>query len=669
VNKTENENIEKELASAEINKDADTITEREQVDETIASAPETTIEAKNEEVSEEKNQQKNKSGKKSKKSSAIELDTKLAEYEKAAETAEQNAPKIKKKPLRYIGLVLIILGCVFLWLFYSGFLNYFPYPAEFADTNWSAIYIKDDTLMARKRDGKIYQVATNSFVEGQTGNYTSDTLIEETTTRSQSGEALYYMENLQNDKDLGIPVGDLYVRFNDKKPILVETAVPTTNIMISKNGDVALFTKIILPPASQDAQATESPKIPLYMYIKGKGTVLVAEDSSYNINPCISYDGKYITYAQKSSSNDDPSIISEKIFVAKVGKNVKPVELADKVHAIYGVTVKGYVYYSQIIDLEQGVTGLFYKAANKEATLIEKKGNTSAKYIAELNNKFAFYIINEGEENMVNGYPTANFYSGQIGKENALLYNGPRVPIAMDVNNEKYLFAHTSAEDDTIVSLELNSKKQKKVIATNASANGFHNVLHNRDFSKITYITDYNPLTYSGTLNLSKTFLGKTENIVIENDVSLVYSTPDLKSIAYFKDYDPYSGRGTLYLFNGKKSVKVEEKVPIFSVKFTDDGKHLCYMMNMQLNDTNTQATASLIMIPTNNAAKKEVIGTDVCILNDIDFTYSLRDNGTVYYFKNYNIEESKGDLYVVEKKKAAKLVDSGVRKLILEEE
>ena len=78
---------------------------------------------------------------------------------------------------------------------------------------------------------------------------------------------------------------------------------------------------------------------------------------------------------------------------------------------------------------------------------------------------------------------------------------------------------------------------------------------------------DTDPEKYRGTLNYWKN--GKKK--VISDDVYQYIMTPE-GEVTYLKDYNTEKYRGDLFLFAGKKSVKIDEDVAyIFTVTLWED--------------------------------------------------------------------------------------------------
>lgn len=617
MNTTPNENLENEnVATAE----PEEITETEVVTEEVteeAAVEDAVVEEIAEEVSEE---------------AAVELEAPIAD-------ADNESCGCKKKNFAFAGLLALVLVCAALWAAYSGI--FADKYAEIYDTsNMSAVYVVDDNVKAHKSNGKVYDISANINAAALSGQSTKD-VVNNTMLRSPDGSAVFYYENY----DVTTYTGDLYVRYNDGKAQAIDTGV-SAGLMTSADGRVLVYAKI-----TETEEGTSA--IALHVYKKNSKPKLLTANYTPSVSPMMSYSAKYLAYAAPDAETG-----TNALYVTKVsGIGATPVKVADNVTSLYSVNDRGYAFFTQSIQREDGtsVNALCYAAPKKEVTVVAEKASVREDCFGQLTNRFAYYTHTDDD--------TAQFYISKVGKAPELLFEDSDFYLNPDVENNKHIFITIDSENPDMLHIQRANGKKVTMVAENTSANGLNTVLNSRDYNKITYMRNFNEETYSGEFFMSKTVLGHKTEIKIADNVSLAIGTPDLDYVAYFTDLDLNTGYGKLHIFDGKKSTLVAENVPYYTVSFSGDDKMLFYLTDCSEDRT----SATLNMTKTAKPQKSVVIDTEISTVNTYEFLYTTRTNGSVYYYKNYDATTGRGDLYFAKKGKNPKLVESSISGLILE--
>ena len=561
----------------------------------------------------------------------------LAIPEVSDETVSDAIPqKAKSKKFAFAGLFALILVCATLWVAYSGFFTN-KYAEIYDTSNMAALYLKDNAVFLHRANGKIEKVTDAPSATG----YSAADIINGTMLRSPDGSTTFFYENY----DAATYTGDLYAMYNNKDKTLIDTGV-SAGLMCSADGKIVIFAK----KSSDEATAQ---KVSLYMFKKGGKPQMLSDSYTPSISPMLSYNSKYVAYASQ-----DPELGTNALYIAKISAfGSKAVKVADNVSHLYSVNDKGFAYFVQTTydEVDNATSTLCYASRNTVATPVAENASVREDCFAQFSNNFAYYTHTEDG--------SAQFYAAKAGKEPTLLFEDTDFYLNPDVENKNYIFITIDKEDENMLHISRINGKKLSTVAENTSANGLNNVLNSRDFNKITFMRNYNDATYSGEFYISKTFLGFKKETKIADNVSLAIGTPDLEYIAYFTDLNLNKGTGTLHLYNGRKSEMVAENVPYYSVSFSSDTKKLFYLSNV----TEDYKTATLNMIHTNKPTNTIVVDNEITTVNIYEFLYAARTNGSLYYYKNYDVTTGKGDLYYAKKGKNPVLVESGVAGLVLE--
>ena len=620
-----NENLENEnVAEVEIEETAEAVTEEETTAaEEIEEITEEAVEAA-EEVIEEAVASEEISGEEA--------------VEPISEEATEDAPKKCKKAFGFTGLIALILVCAFLWVMYSGI--FAPkYAPSYDNSDMSALYILGDELKARKDNGKIYTVYKNTTEVSAEGGYSAEMILEGTSLRSPNGEALYFYENF----DLATFSGDLYVSYNDKAKEKIDTGV-STGLMCSADGRVALYPKL--------NQESETPSIAFYLYRKGKAPVLLADNTSMAVAPILSQTAKYIAYCVDNAETQKTDLY----VVKSTDKNLKPVKLAEGVSAVHAVKDNGYVFYTVSAageDAAAATKTVYYASAKKGAVKVADNAIISEKYIAQQTNNFGYLISKEDG--------TVDFFVGKIGKAAEKIYSGTNLMLNPDIENNHYIFITPQQEDANLLDITTMFGKKAVPVGEGASRAGINYIRNSRDFKKMCYMKNYTEETMSGELYYAENKFGSVKPVKVADGVNLAAGSEDMEYIVYFTNIDLQTGVGAMHVFDGKKSKKIADNVAYFS--FTDDDKKIYYLTNC--SEDFTKATLNIASLK--NPSKKMVVDKEISLPSSTGFLYSDRDDGSVYYMKNYDASAQKGDLYFAKNGKTGTLVEKGVSKLILE--
>ena len=629
-----NENLENEnVAEVEIEETAEAVSEEETTAaEEVEEITEEAVEAA-EEVIEE----------------AVALEEISGEeaVEPISEEATEDAPKKCKKAFGFAGLIALILVCAFLWVMYSGI--FAPkYAPTYDNSELTCYYIKDNEVKGRKDNGDVYTVFTDSTIASEADALNlAQSFMEETTFRSADGTAIYFYENFDTSKF----TGDLYVIYKDKAKIKIDSDVAFGATFVSPNGKSIIYAKTTM---NEDGMGIKN--VAFYLYRKGKTPVLIYENVSMNVAPVLSQSGEYFAYCVDNAETQ----MSEVYTVRTTDITPKSKKVADNATTLLSVKDNGYVFYTVGAmgnTAAESDADLYYASAKKAPVKVADDIATRPDWIGQQTNNFAYCIENEDKD--------TEYYFGAIGKTPKKRFAATAYATITDVENTNALFFVRHADDTT--KFDLTAMYGKKLLPIDNDINSQTLFERSRDHKKMFYFKNYDEKLYTGDLFFTEVKFGKVNTKLVSQNVFNVFPSKDGDYVAYFANVDSTSISSALSIFDGKNSKKVADNVFFTNIYYTDNDTKIFYMADCTLDQQTGLLTGTLKMSNTKNPNKTKIIDKDVTVHLTTGLGFSVRDDGSVYYMKNYDASAQKGDLYFAKNGKTGTLVEKGVSKLILE--
>ncbi len=570
---------------------------------------------------------------------SVEVENKedLPSAESALQDELATDGKHTNKIFAFAGLLALIVMCLGLWLAYSGI--FAPkYAPTYDNSKNTAYFVQNDAVMGYKDNGDTYKVFENTTI-GEAG-FTFLDFANGASMRSPNGEAFFFYENFNAETFSG----DLYVRYKDKEKIKIDTDVSIGSICSSDG-------KIILYPKLNVIEEEKRSEVDFYVYRKGKAPQLLQKNVSQTIMPVFSQSAAYIAYGVDNAKTQK----TELYVVKSSDRKLKPKKVSNSVARIYAVKDNGYVFFNDVLTTEDGTqkNALYYASAKKGSVKVSEDAIAAETFIGQFTNNFAYYTSTPDGK--------TEFNLGKIGKKPKSVFSAEsQLNFKLDAENENFLFVLPNENNTELLDFHVVRGNKHEIIATESDAIALNYSKTSRDYKKMIYFKNFNSDNYYGELYITEKKFGLTKTKKIADKVGYAMASEDLDYILYFTDIDISTGIGTMHIYNGRKSTKVSEKV--MYAEFDKKDKKLFYLTDASANFE----TATLNVINTNRPTKNLVIDKEISLANT-ELLFSSRNDGSVYYIKNYDAQTGKGDLCFAKNNKTGNVIAKGVSQLIFE--
>jgi len=201
-----------------------------------------------------------------------------------------------------------------------------------------------------------------------------------------------------------------------------------------------------------------------------------------------------------------------------------------------------------------------------------------------------------------------------------------------------------------------NDESMLQWIAADTQYQNYTMLIRQRKNGKLLYFYDniVSGNKFSADLSIYK--LGGKAQKIAQGVYLNIAVNKDGSQAMFLKDFDYDKNFGDLYLYNGDKAVKIASGVTADSYKFSDDGKTIAYVENLDKSEDVWDLSIQV------NGGKKEKVDSGTINLIDVG-----NDGSTVAYVKPKSKTDAVYDLYVKEKGKETKSVASEIADLMLD--
>lgn len=496
-----------------------------------------------------------------------------------------------------------------------------------------AYFVKDNTLLQYKNGSSA--VLTEQLYVGEN----SDDVMSETTLAqpSDNGEYVYYFENF----DASSKSGDLMVcsirKTSDKTKIASSVS---ENILISDDGRSVLF----IQNGNIDGNMGT-----LQYWSRGMQEIWKIASDMDGGNFVFSQNGKQVLFIEKFNTTTRMG----DLYLMDLRKEAQRQKIDSDVCEVFGTDISG----------KRFIYGQNYNAADKSYDLYVKTMDSEKHRIAD---HTALPPIISEKNTRVYAYgafesDTHNLYRIDLNKnESQKIASDITEIIAISKDETQVLFnkVYNTGFADYYIYTE---GKEPVKVADNV--NSFTKTDHaivsqfafSKDFSRIAYISGFDPAKESGALYVSRYRKGKPvrESKKITDEAYSCSVSQDGNTVWYASNFSVSRKIVDLYLYNQAESLKVADEIAVGQFSFGKVGNTITYLTDFNIDTGCGRLTIS------NKKLEKVQVADDIA-------AFSLKMNDDVIFLKEYNQTEKTFDLcYAASNGSATSLVESGVRRLL----
>ena len=309
---------------------------------------------------------------------------------------------------------------------------------------------------------------------------------------------------------------------------------------------------------------------------------------------------------------------------------------------------KNEITYLKNLSMETNLADYYYWKKNKDPMLVAEGINGGYIMTSPFSAKTAF-VTTDGMK--------YDFNLQRLGsKKQIQVLDDIMGFFSLDIENENFLLAKLGSEDSQSPDMFLIKGSAKPVVVATEMAAPAHGKA-SLDFNLINYITNFDYETNSGTLYQKRYLFGRqiSEKEIAQNVASFT-PTRDGKTLVYTTDLSP-DQTASIYVYKNGKSIHIADDILQRNFKLASNGKSISYIANFSME---TYSGDLFVKKLTGNGKLLQVD-------DNVYAMYYSRDDKNAIYFKNFDMMNNAGDLYLWKGNKAAELVDNNVSAVMFE--
>ncbi|MCX7715184.1 MAG: zinc finger Ran-binding domain-containing protein [Clostridia bacterium] len=518
---------------------------------------------------------------------------------------------------KFGGLIAVFAVCLIMFVFNIGTFNP-KYEMPIDRSQHPIVYVKNNALGV-KPVSKPSSVLSDYLIANESSGQQPKVSL------SKNGEGLYFLEGY----DDVTRTGSLFASYNGKTKIPISSRA-YGNMQVSANGKYVLFME---SPILDKNWGT------LYIYTKNGKKEKIADNVCLN-EFGFSEDNKNIAYIEFSDSSGKGDLYYQKI-------NGSREKIDADVSKIIHISS-----FSSVLYLKSNTSGnydLHYWKRGGTSKEISKNVPENMVYTSSLSDNLFFCSDNTSSS-------SCTLYSSTKSKVANVVDTAVLTPLYWDANYQNIIYTKNFSVSDFTSDTYLKLKGQNAVKILSATDNSHTSVSCTYDFKTIAYIGDIkNGL---GNLYIRKFGLfANNEPEMIAQNVSNFEFSKTGKTLVYTASPNGDANKN-LYLYSNKKTTLIAENIQDKNYRLTADAKAVFYIANYNGAKDSGNLFYKNVLKPNSGSIK---IDSDVARL------FYPRSSNQVIYTKNYSTETGESELYLWKNKKA-KLIDSGIIRVLFEE-
>lgn len=477
-------------------------------------------------------------------------------------------------------------------------------------------YIKENRLL-QYYNGTESVLTEQLYLAGQENETAGETVNSGLVHPSENGVYTYFFENFDRTNR----TGDLMTVSDKQKNTKTKIASDVSpDILIADNGKSVLFI--------QNGNIDGNMGTLQYWSQGMQETWKIASDMDSG-NFVFSQNGKQILFIEKFNTTTRMG----DLYLMDIRKEAERQRIDTDVCEVFGTDVSGkYFLYGQNYDAADKSYDIYVKTIDSEKRRIADHTALPPIISKQDARLYTYGALNAGAHNLYR-VDLKNQKNEKIASDiNGIL------KISEDETQVLFYKIYNTGYADYYICTE-GQEAIKVADNVNSFVKTEHTVISqfavSDDFSRIAYISGFDPAKESGALYVSRYRKGKLiqESKKITDEAYSCTISRDGSTVWYASNYSVGRKVTDLYLYNFTESRKVADEVPAEQFTFGKLGNTIAY-----LTDYNAESGCGRLTV-TNKKLEKTYTADDVA-------AFGRKENDDIIFFKEYNQETHTFDLY-----------------------